>query len=465
MRVGVAVVLMAGMSPLPAEPPPIRPLRQLEDYGYLADPERQLGEWWEPLKSRPVGPGDAAITLGGEVRVRYEAIRGSDFGAGPQDDGGYLLTRYLPFLAVDFPSLPLDSSLQFAGQPIIAQSAGDGRGPGPIDEEDFGILQAFARLRVPLGPGELEVQAGRQMISYGTERLLGTRYGPNVPLGFDGGIVRWTSPGWDVDAFYLRPVQTVPDPLDDLSDEDQQLWGIYGTWTPADSATALDLYYLGFFDADAVYEAGRGRELRHTLGARFFGERGLGPGAADWNVESFLQFGSFGDGAILAGSTAAELGYTFVDAPAAPRIGLRANYASGDADPDDGDLQTFNPLFPKGKYFGELTPIGPYNLINLQGVVSFAPRPDLTVYLQGGPYWRASLDDGVYGVGGNLVRASGGSGERFVGTQWEVVAEWTLRRELGFLASYSQFHPGSFIADTGPSATTQFLALEVVFLF
>ncbi len=29
--------------------------------------------------------------------------------------------------------------------------------------------------------------AGRQMLSFGSERLIGTRYGPNVPLAFDGG--------------------------------------------------------------------------------------------------------------------------------------------------------------------------------------------------------------------------------------------------------------------------------------
>jgi hypothetical protein len=29
------------------------------------------------------------------------------------------------------------------------------------------------------------------MISFGTERLLGTRYGPNVPLSFDGGLLHW----------------------------------------------------------------------------------------------------------------------------------------------------------------------------------------------------------------------------------------------------------------------------------
>ncbi len=464
---------------LPQGVPQIRPLRQLEDYGYLANPDFRQGQWWEPLKFQNIHSGTAFLTLGGEVRVRYEAIRNADFGSGPQDDGGYLLTRFLPFAAITFPDLPLDSTLQLVFQPIIAHSEGDARGPGPIDKENFGILQAFARVKIAVGPGEIELQAGRQMISYGTERLLGTRYGPNVPLGFDGGILHWTASGWDIDGFYLRPIQTVPDPLDDLSSDRQQLWGLYSTWTPATpppvvSGTAFDFYYLGFFDADATYNSGTGRELRHTLGTRIFGEREVGFGTLDWNLESMVQFGTFdsdrGHGLIFANSTATELGYTLATLPAAPRLFIRANYVSGDQDSSDADLQTFNPLYPKGKYFGELTPVGPYNLINLQGALILTPRPDLTFYFQGGPYWRASTEDGVYGVGGNLVRSAGdgtgtNSNERFIGTQCEFVAEWNPTRELAFLISYSQFHPGAFISDTGPAETTHFLGLEAVIRF
>jgi hypothetical protein len=76
-----------------------------------------------------------------------------------------------------------------------------------------------------------------------------------------------------------------------------------------------------------------------------------------------LQFGSFdsqrGNGSILAWSIGTETGYT-IDTFAKPRLFLRANIISGDKSADSANLQTFNPLFPKGKYFGELTPVGPY---------------------------------------------------------------------------------------------------------
>jgi hypothetical protein len=192
-------------------------------------------------------------------------------------------------------------------------------------------------------------------------------------------------------------------------------------------------------------------------------------GELDWNYEGIFQFGSFesgrGTGSILAWSAGTETGYTF-DAPFRPRLALRANFVSGDSNPNDTDLQTFNPLFPKGKYFGELTPVGPYNLINVLGAFSFRLNSQTNLYIQGGPYWRYSSGDAVYGVGGNIVRGEAErGGATFIGTQFEVVAEWTPFREVAFLVSCSQFTPGTFISETGSAETIYFLAVEATVQF
>jgi len=44
-------------------------------------------------------------------------------------------------------------------------------------------------------------------------------------------------------------------------------------------------------------------------------------------------------------------------------------------------------------------------------------------------------------------------------------ASFCANWELAFLVSYSQFVPGSFIRDTGPSETIHFFAVEAVFQF
>ena len=48
---------------------------------------------------------------------------------------------------------------------------------------------------------------------------------------------------------------------------------------------------------------------------------------------------------------------------------------------------------------------------------------------------------------------------------WNLWTEWTPVREWAFLVSYSQFVPGSFIRDTGPSETIHFFAVEAVYQF
>lgn len=461
----------------PIQPPPIvGKMRQAEDYRYLRDAENRQGFWWENLKYMPLGDAVDApfLTLGGEARARYEWIDNTDFGSGPQDTGGYLLTRYIPYVSFTAPNLSNGWELQLFGQVESAFSDGDARGPSPIDEDAFDVLQAFAKVTIPLENGTLSIQGGRQGISFGTERLLGTRYGPNIPLSFDGGLVRWKDPAWDVQGFYLRSVQVDPDPLDNQSSTDEQLWGVYATRTlkdllPSLSRTAIDFYYLGYFNRATTYNSGTGREMRHTVGTRFFGNQQVRGGTLDWNYEGILQFGSFdsqrGDGSILAWSVGTETGYT-LDTFLTPRFCLRANIISGDENANDADLQTFNPLFPKGKYFGELTPVGPYNLINVLGAVGLSVTDQITISVQGGPYWRYSTNDAVYGVGGNIVRASTESSDaRFIGTQLEVVVEWNPIRELGFLVSYSQFSPGTFIKESGPSETIHFVAVEATIQF
>ena len=77
-----------------------------------------------------------------------------------------------------------------------------------------------------------------------------------------------------------------------------------------------------------------------------------------------------------------------------------------------GSPGTFNTLVPKGKYFGELTPIGPSSIVNLQPGVEFELGAGVTLGLIGTAYWRASRDDGLYDIPGQLIRQAAGSRAR-----------------------------------------------------
>jgi hypothetical protein len=443
-----------------ASPPPLTPLRYDEDYSYLADPKARSGAWWESLKYIPLNEaGDIYLTLGGEIRLRYEGFENNNWGQEPAADDDYFWYRALP--TVD---LHLGQNVRLFGELIAAWAEGKQPFETPVDETDVDLLQGFADIAVPLGDEDttLTIRPGRQMLSYGSERLIGTRYGPNVLRPFDGIKEYIDGDGWRADGFYARPVEPGLDDFDDESHEDLSTWALYGTVDlPLAQESGLDLYYIGYDKDVAVFNQGSGSEQRHTLGARFSGRAQ----AWDWDWEAMYQFGEFADGDISAWSIASSTGYTISDTPLSPRLGFKANIISGDDDPSDADLQTFNPLFPKGKYFGELSLLGPENLINLHSTLDLQLGDGWSLGGAAVLYWRESTGDGIYDLGGNLIRDDGESGARFIGTQAEVVLTYEYNRNLNASLSYSQFYPGSFIEDTGPSKTVDFLGAELQLQF
>ena len=151
-------------------------------------------------------------------------------------------------------------------------------------------IGVFADVRLALkrdGRAALTLRPGRQLLTYGSGRLIDVRYGPNVLQTFDAAKAFIETDGWRVDAFYARPVDHRPGEFDDRTDDRQSLWSLYGTLNPSGAPLGLDLYYIGYLNGAAVFAERAGRELRHTLGARLFGEaRGWG-----WNFEFIYQFG------------------------------------------------------------------------------------------------------------------------------------------------------------------------------
>lgn len=182
------------------------------------------------------------------------------------------------------------------------------------------------------------------------------------------------------------------------------------------------------------------------MGTRIWGGRS----GWDYNLEFVGQFGTFGSRDIQAWTAAAEAGFTFVTTPLEPRFSLRANATSGDDNPKDSKLQTFNPLFPRGAYFGEPALIGPANHIDVHPQLDLALRRNLGLTLDWDCFWRESTHDGIYGPAVNLLQTGQGSTARYVGHQAEVILEWRVNRYLSLTADYAHFFAGNFLQQTTP---------------
>ena len=417
-----------------------------EDWSDLADPNARDDHWTGRFKYVPLAP-DAYLTSGIEIRVRNETNWNPVWGDAPDD--GYVWTRAMPYA-----DLHVGHGRAFV-QPIAAYAAGVNPHAGPIDQTRVDLLQGFADVAVPVGGGVLTMRAGRQMLSLGSERLVGTRYGPNVPLAFDGFRALAQFGDIKLSLLAVRPVTPGAKSFDDRRSRAKSLWGAYAT------LPGLDLYYLGYRNAAARYAIETGRERRHSFGARAFGSTHHWT----WNVEGVAQFGRFSNRSIGAWTLSIEGGKSWPDAPLAPNATLRGNIVSGDGNAGNRTLGTFNALFPKGKYFGELSPVGPYNIVSLNPAVAVSLGKGLSAGVAGMAYWRYAITDGVYDIPGNLIRAPGTSGARFIGGQAEATLAWQVTPELELSTSLSAFVPGAFIRETGSGRTIAMLGFESNFRF
>ena len=222
----------------------------------------------------------------------------------------------------------------------------------------------------------------------------------------------------------------------------------------------MDIYYLGFRDDKGGFVQGTAVEERHSIGARFHGAQN----GWDWNWEGVYQFGSFGQGDIRAWTVATITGFTF-DAPWRPRIGLSMNVASGDDDPNDNDLGTFNPLFPRGNYFSEAAVLGPRNFFNVNPSVEISPMDRWSVAAGPNFFWRLNPADGVYTPSGQILRAPGGSSRRYVGTGLSLSTAYEIAHGLEAGAIYTRVFAGEFLQATGPSEDIDFVELTLQYKF
>ncbi|MES2022432.1 MAG: alginate export family protein [Pseudomonadota bacterium] len=464
MRRAVLLATLVTASPAVAQssdawkPPTLTTTRYDEDWSTLADPAQRTGHWTEQFTYIPIGT-DSYVSTGLELRLRNEKYHNTLWGGGAAPNDGYLWLRAMPYA-----DLHVGRVRAFV-EPIAAYAIGVRPSNSPIDQTRIDLLQGFVDVRLgEAHTGEqdatgLTLRAGRQMLSLGTERLVGTRYGPNVPLAFDGFRALASLGGATLSLIAARPVEPGLGSFDDRRSRTRALWGAYGAVKRARSG--VDLYYLGYRNTQASFGGVKARELRHSVGARWFGN-----GTSwHWNIEGVAQFGRFAGGSIGAWTLGSEVGRHFPKVRFAPDVQLRLDYASGDNAPNDHHLGTFNALFPKGKYFGELSPVGPYNLINLNPQISATLGKGVTASLAGMAYWRASLADGVYDIPGHLLRAPGASRARFIGKEIEATLAWQATRELSFSASLSAFAPGGFIRETGSARTITMLGLESDFRF
>jgi hypothetical protein len=444
-----------------------------EDWSSLKNPGNRA-DLFDPIKYIPLNSaGDVYLSLGGQVRERYELFNNSLFGAGPQDNGGYFLTRLLAH-----GDLHVGSNLRFYAEILSAMEDDRSGGPRATDSNEIDLRQAFADFRIPFDGAQQGVtfRVGRQDLSYGAQRLIGPLDWSNTRRTFEGVRGMLSSGSNQLDFFWVRPVIVDNEGLDN-GDGNTSFAGLYDTLAlphlfDAAARSKLELYGLLLNRAsgpavDTAPAIAADVDV-YTIGARLSST----PKPFDFDIEADYQFGEAGAGPINAYSIAADVGYTFANVSLTPRINLGFDLASGDRDAGDADVQTFNQLFPTGHlYFGYIDVIGRQNIVDfhpglqLSLLKNAAYARSITLRADYHFFWRQSDDDGVYNAAGGLLRGDLGSDERSIGSELDLLLSWQVDNHLSSYVGYSHFFAGGFLDDTGPSEDVDFLYAAVQYTF
>lgn len=463
-------VLPVWMAGAQEAPPVLTNLRFDEDWSAYA-PETG-GTWLAPLKRMELGD-KAWLSLGGSARLRWEYFDGAGFDEASED--GYLL--YRTYVHAD---LHLGAHWRvfvqgrFSG---VDERDLPGGNREALDYDKGDLWNAFIEAKYPVLGTTATVRLGRLELQYGKQRLVSPLDWTNNRRIFEGATVQFADDEalWKLDAFVTRPVLIDGDRFSwNEGDKDRVFAGLYYTRKLGEAgAHGLDAY-LFYQQRDTPLIA---HEDQYTLGVRAFGPVF---GNLTYDVEAAWQFGErvadnrFFDETLDIGAwfASAELKYTFAEVWGKPYLLLGLDYASGDADPDDDQVEGFAQLYPLGHaYFGYIDTVARQNVkaLRIGGGVTLVPKK-LTAALDYHVFERVAEGDGLYNAGGALARGPifttpGGrmvtSQEKDLGEEIDLTLQYAVNRHVSISTGYSRFFAGDYLENTGAEDDTDFFYTQI----
>ena len=349
----------------------------------------------------------------------------------------------------------------------------------------------------------LTLKVGRQILSYADERLIGAFDWNNIGRTFDAVKLRWEEKTWWLDAFASSVV--VPERgsynQSDLfngneTDREQIFSGLYFS-TTALGPQSIDLYALHLHENTnpRYLPAAIGNTDFVTLGLRLKSKPGAFAHAApaldgksvadgkstpppaagqkpvglDYEFEGAFQTGHVRGLDLTAFAVHGGAGYTF-DVAWLPRLGVEYSYGSGDSDPTDQDLETFQNLFPTNhKFYGQMDVFSWQNLHDLGVIVKAQPVKAVTLKAEYHAFWLATTDDVWYRANGvTAVRPltpAARAASDYAGSEVDVTAQWTVCKHFSVEAGYSHFFAGDYLKDTGAHDDANFGYLQATLTF
>jgi len=466
------------VQPAPQGPqrPQYQDLRYNEDWSHIKEVPGPA-DFWDPIKYIVLNDRGWYLTLGGEIRERYDNWHNAAFGFVP----GWLnksLQRYMFSADAHF-----GSRVRVFVQTQSALEFGQKGGGFYTDKDTFEIHQGFIDFRSSEDPKHYTLlRVGEQEIALGThvsarfeagDHFVSTSDYFNARRNFDGVTLTVGRGSWTWFAQATKPVVIKPGAFSGAPEHGRTSWGGgFFAPNPFTKQGQIGVFYAGLDTKDQLWQRGLGRDQRHTIGALIGGaQKGW-----DYTYETLVQLGTFTpvqgpSVGIRAWAVTTDDGFTFQKSRHYPRIGLSSSFTSGDS--GHGNLGTFHPLFPDTTYSGKMGLIGPSNGYEVTPTFRLGLTRRIYWLNEWSFFWRQNIHDAVYtpalltvpvdsGITGFIEEPGNLSTARFIGSQAGSAAMITIDRHFTWVVAYAHFvNLGPFLKETPPADRT---ALFMTFL-
>ena len=369
---------------------------------------------------------------------------------------------------------------------------------GAEGDDAFDLRQAW----VEFGNAKdfpLTLKVGRQVLIYGDERLIGASDWNNIGRTFDAVKLRWEEKTWWLDAFASSVV--VPERgsynqsgfFNGNETHRQQIFsGLYFSTTALGPQTT-DLYVLHLHEnANPRFQQNPfGDTNFFTLGTRMKSKPGAfakqdaaglskdgkivvdakppRPVGFDYEGEFAFQIGEVRGLDLTAFAAHVGAGFTF-DASWLPRLGAGYSFGSGDGDPTDQDVETFQNLFPTNhKFYGQMDVFSWQNLHDLEVSLKAQPLKTVSLKAEFHGFWLATTDDAWYRANGvaqvRPLNAVARNADSYAGSEIDLTATWNVNKHLQVEGGYSHFFAGDYLSDTGAADDADFGYIQAKLTF
>jgi hypothetical protein len=316
-------------------------------------------------------------------------------------------------------------------------------------EDKWTLWQAYPQIGSS-ETGWVDALAGRQVLRFGDERVIGPSEWLNVGRTFNVARIDLHHPGYIVSLFASS---VVPGDNSDLHNAfpGNNMYGVYGNFqkiVPNADFEPYALWRVAPSSSELSETLNHGHLDEVTIGLHWKGNL---PGDFDYDTEFDGQTGSLGASSIAAWAGYASVGKTFRKVTAAPHVFLEGNYASGTKNPNGHTWNTFDQLYPSNHdKLGFADLVGRRNLVHFRTGVEEEPTKKWKLKQQFESYWLATSKDNFYGSSGAIAVAAHPGASRHIGNEFDLVAEYEVNKGLSFGFGYAHLFPGQFLNQTTP---------------